>query len=469
MQRFESSLIRDSASGSSATEADRFCRLACRLVLAWSLTGSQTVWAVQPLSTTSHSIPSAVPAATAVEDNGLIASLEPGWPQWRGPRRDGVSDEVGLQNSWPEGGPRLLWRADGIGTGWSSPIIVGEQVYVTGDVGDDLVVWAFDRKGQPKWKATNGRAWTGPYPGARASCVYSSGRLYHMNAHGRLACLHAASGKEQWSLNILQRFGAKEITWGLSECLLVDGPHVIVTPVGRDALMAALDKVQGNTVWTTPRLAEDKPSYSSPILFKLGDRRLIANCSSAHGFAVDADRGELLVTVPLKNRFGVNASTPIFGRDSLYFVTPYTENGRSYHLSVAEDGVKAQLAWQSMLDTVTGAGVLVGETLYTAGYRRAKRWFGLDWRSGKTRRESNELTTGAAIWAEGRLYCLDEQGKVGLFKPGGESLELVGQFQLVADRVSDAWAHPVLQDGQLYLRYHDTLFCYDVRATRAGD
>ena len=141
--------------------------------------------------------------------DGLIASPERDWPQWRGPRRDGISDEEGLLSSWPQGGPRLLWTGEGLGTGWSSPIVVGERLYVTGDVGDDLVVFAFDRSGTEQWRVKNGKSWKGPYPGARACCAFSEGRLYHLNAHGRLACLNAASGKELWAVNILERFRAK--------------------------------------------------------------------------------------------------------------------------------------------------------------------------------------------------------------------------------------------------------------------
>ncbi len=103
--------------------------------------------------------------ATEAQD-GLIASEEPGWPQWRGPCRDGISQEVGLLPEWPEGGPPLLWKRQGIGTGWSSPIVVGEMVYLTGDVDEQLVVWAFSRDGKLRWKTTNGKAWTGSYPGA---------------------------------------------------------------------------------------------------------------------------------------------------------------------------------------------------------------------------------------------------------------------------------------------------------------
>jgi len=165
--------------------------------------------------------------------DGLIASEEQGWPQWRGPRRDGVSDEKGLLSTWPASGPKLLWKVEGLGTGWSSPIVIGERLYITGDVGNDLIVFAFDRGGTEQWRTKNGKAWKGPYPGARACCVFSEGRLYHLNAHGRLACLDAGSGKELWTVDILERFSARNITWALSECLLVDGARVIVTPGGK--------------------------------------------------------------------------------------------------------------------------------------------------------------------------------------------------------------------------------------------
>ncbi len=246
----------------------------------------------------------------------------------------------------------------------------------------------------------------------------------------------------------------------------MDGARVIVTPGGTKALMAALDKLDGHPLWTTTGMAGEGTSYSSPILFQWAGRRCIANCSSAHGFAADADTGRLLWTVPLRNQFGVNTSTPIYGQSRIFFVTPYGERGRCYQLTAGDAGVNSQLAWESSLDTVTGAGVLVHGTLYAAGYRDAKWWSGIDWQSGETRCELKDLTTGAAIWAEGHLYCLDEQGNVGLLKTGAAALEVAGRLRLVSERIRDAWAHPVLQDGRLYLRYHDRLHCYDVSAPR---
>jgi len=395
--------------------------------------------------------------------NGLIASPEMGWPQWRGPCRDGISPETGLLSQWPADGPPLLWQTQGLGRGWSSPIVVGPRLYLTGDVGADLVIYALDTRGKVLWQVKNGASWQGPYPGARACCAYARGRLYHMNAHGRVVCLDADRGTEIWHVNILERFQGGNITWALSECLLVDGDRVLVTPGGRGGLMAALDARDGKTLWTTPPLADDKTSHCSPILFQYQDRRVLSSCSSAHGFGVDAETGELLWTVSVKNKYGTNVATPIYGGGRIFYVTPYAELGRQYRLEPQDVGFAATHRWTSPVDAVTGGGVLFDDTLFIAGYSKDKWWRAIDWQTGKTRYAYRDLTTGAAIHADRHLYVLDQQGRVALLQPLPEGFRVAGRFDLVQDRVRDAWTHPVLCDGRLYLRYHETLWCFDVK------
>jgi len=426
----------------------------------------------------------------------LIASPEPGWPQWRGPRRDGVCDETGLLQQWPAGGPQLLWKASGLGRGYCAPIITGGRIYLAGDVADELRIFALDLQGQPVWQSENGRAWKSPYPGARASCAYSEGRLYHRNAHGRVACLDARTGAELWAVDVLERFGGKTITWGLAENLLVDGPRLIVTAGGTTALMAALDKKTGATVWTTEplrlgksdspaqeRLAEpqgetDSASYGSPILFAFGGRRLLVSSSLRHIFAVDADAGKLLWTRPFPTRYSVIAATPVLVGEAVFITAPDTDCGGLFRmlsmnapLSPAEGeraGVRGtERLWATELDTCHGGQVYVNGALYGACYRRDDGWVCLDARTGQIRYRTTELAQGSALYADGRLYCLSQEGEMTLIKPTPNGFEFVGRFRLVQDRKDDAWTHPVILDKRLYLRYHDTLYCYDVRASQS--
>jgi outer membrane protein assembly factor BamB len=391
-----------------------------------------------------------------------VASVEPDWPQWRGPRRDGISKETGLMPNWPEGGPRQVWKIEHLGRGWSSPILVGERIYVTGDIGEDLVIFAFDLDGKPVWQVKNGAAWTGSYNGARACCVYSEGKLYHMNSHGRVACFDATSGKEYWACDIQKQFESPEITWGFSECLLVDGRQLIVTPGAGKALMAALDKQTGKTLWMTPPLGEDRAAYASPSLFQYGNRRIVANSSSHHGFGVDANSGKLLWTVPLHNQYGVNITTPVFGQGQIFYVTAY-DFGACYQLHNSESGVEATKIWNTTLDTCAGAVLLLGDRLYGSGYEKHRSWLCLDWKSGQTVQEFKEMKIGSAVFADGRFYCLAEDSHVAMAKPTPEGMAMVSQFQLLPEKIRDAWAHPILLHGRLYLRYHDALWCYDVR------
>jgi hypothetical protein len=88
----------------------------------------------------------------------------------------------------------------------------------------------------------------------------------------------------------------------------------------------------------------------------------------------------------------------------------------------------------------------------------------MDLATGRTLHRTKELAMGSAIWADGRLYMLSQEGEMALAKPTDEGFEWHGRFEFVTKRCRDAWAHPVLLDRRLYLRYHGRLTCYDVAA-----
>jgi len=424
-------------------------------------------------------LPQCLSAASPLES---IASPDPGWPQWRGPRRDGRSLETNLASSWPEAGPPRLWTATNLGRGYSAPIISDGRIYLAGDVGRELHLFALDLEGRLLWRATNGVSWKNPYPGARASCALSNQRLFHMNAHGRVACLDPATGRELWSVNVIERFGGEVPTWALGECLLVDGPRLIVTPGGRDALMAALDVRTGEVVWATEPLRlnqtahpslqtlqgkpgeTDTAGYGSPILVRWNERRLLIGCSLRHTFGVDADTGRLLWARPLQTRYNVVAATPVPCGDSFFVTAPDSSGGRLYGLRAEGENIIPVPRWTTPLDTCHGGQVLVDGRLYGSYYRAKKGWACLDAASGNTLHEFRNLAMGSVLAADGRLYCLSQEGELVLFEPAPNDLVIRGRMRIAPDSENDAWTHPVILDGRLYLRYHEQLHCYDVRA-----
>lgn len=389
-----------------------------------------------------------------------LASTAPDWPQWRGSRRDGISRERGLLQEWPEAGPKLLWTAGGLGRGFGSPIVVADRIYITGDVAEDLVVSALDLAGAVKWQRPNGKRWQKSVPGSRATCCYDNGRLYLMNAHGRLACLNAADGAEVWAVNVLETFESKNITWGISESVLVDGKAVFVTPVGAKALMAALDKETGATLWTTPALPGESPTYSSPILVDLNGLRQLINCGNKHVFGVDANTGALAWkhahAIPT-----VIGMSPVYYEGSVYVSNTTKDLGKVFRLRL--DGKEPTVAWtRDLTDTECGNVICIDGMVLGSRKRNFKEWLCLDAETGETRHTETDMPSGSAVYADNRFYCLTVQGAISLHKRVDQGLQTVGRMDVVSGK-RDVWAHPVVYGGRLYVRYHDTLYCYDIR------
>src|SRR5689334_14236422 len=86
-------------------------------------------------------------------------ALAADWPQWRGPRRDGVSTETGLLQEWPKEGPRLLWQVQDLGDGYASPTVVGGRIYMLSSRGvqDEFVQALSVEDGKTLWSARLGK------------------------------------------------------------------------------------------------------------------------------------------------------------------------------------------------------------------------------------------------------------------------------------------------------------------------
>ncbi|MGV3774260.1 MAG: PQQ-binding-like beta-propeller repeat protein [Verrucomicrobiales bacterium] len=409
---------------------------------------------------------------SSVSSTRYIASPEKGWPQFRGPKRNGVSEEKGLLQTWPQGGPSLIWKSGNLGRGFSSPIIADEKIFITGDVEDDLVVFCLDIKGKILWQSKNGKFWRDPYPGARGTPAYSNGKVYHQNAHGRLVCLNAADGKELWNVELLQDFKGKNITWGLSEGVLVDETAVYATAGGADALVVALDKNSGKVIWKSKPLQDsagakeiENPSYVSPILVEFAGQRLLIGCSLKHLYCLDASNGKLHWTERFPTSYNVLAMQPLLVRDAVFMTAPHGRGGRLLRMVKPESSggkITVEEVWRTTLDTAQGGTVFVDNKILGSFYPGRKGWGAVDADTGKILYQADAYVKGAAIYADHRFYALSEDGWMRLLEPTENEFKPHGEFRL-AQAENDAWAHPVLFNGRLYLRYHDTLFCYDVK------
>src|SRR5579862_6644817 len=161
----------------------------------------------------------------------LIASFASAsdWPQWRGPNRDGISHETGFRKQWPEKGPPLVWRASGIGRGYSTPAIAGDRLYLMGSDGtENEFVEALSLKDGKKIWSTRLGAVGNPkqqpnFPTARSTPTVEGDTLYALGSDGDLACLEASSGKVKWKKSLRSDFGGTPGNWAYAESPLIDG------------------------------------------------------------------------------------------------------------------------------------------------------------------------------------------------------------------------------------------------------
>jgi len=148
------------------------------------------------------------------------------WAQWRGPNRDGKSPDTGLLKEWPADGPTLLWKVGDIGHGFSSVAVSGGTIYITGEVGGKLMLFAFDLEGKGKWRVPADDAYSGDHAGTRATPTIDEGRLYLLSGRGTIGCLDARTGQPVWRRHT-REFGGKAGSWGYAESILILQPEVI--------------------------------------------------------------------------------------------------------------------------------------------------------------------------------------------------------------------------------------------------
>ncbi|MBW8015473.1 MAG: PQQ-like beta-propeller repeat protein [Planctomycetes bacterium] len=231
------------------------------------------------------------------------------WPQFRGPDRSGMSSEKGLLAKWPDGGPNLLWKNESLGKGYSSVSVAKGLIYTTGVEDGKGYVYAFTLDGKPKWKKSYGKGWTGSHSGSRTAPTIDGDRLYVMSGHGNIVCFSADGSKKIWSVDTAREFGGKNIKWGISESVLVDGDKVICTSGGLDASIVALNKKTGKTIWTSKGLS-DKSAYCCPIVLESGGKRLLITMLSNSVVCLDIETGKLHWQVEHTGKYKISAVMP---------------------------------------------------------------------------------------------------------------------------------------------------------------
>ena len=383
------------------------------------------------------------------------------WPQFRGARRDGKTRETGLLEEWPEGGPAMLWHYEGLGRGFASVSVADEVIYTTGMIDKVGHLFAIKTNGELKWRKEYGPEWTGSFPGTRTTPTVDGDRLYIMSGQGRIACYEKDDGELVWKVDTLEKFGGKNIKWGIAESVLIDGDRVFCTPGGKDASIVALYKHTGRTIWTTKGLS-NLSAYCSPILYRTPKKNLLLTMIRKQFVCVDSEVGAVLWTIPHETRNDIAAVTVVpYCQGAVYFTSHGTGGTK---IRFPQDGSEYKELWSSeALDCLHGGVVWCGPFY---GSDSDGNWICQQPATGEVLFKEKLLDAkGSIICADGMLYCYSEKGTLALVEPKHKGMELVGSFKITMGD-HEHWAHPAISNGVLYIRHGNVLMAFDIAEKR---
>jgi outer membrane protein assembly factor BamB len=394
------------------------------------------------------------------------------WPQWRGPQRNGMSKETGLLKDWPKEGPKLRWKITDAGSGYSTPAVVGNRIYLMSNEGleNEFVAVLDVADGKRVWRTKVGGVGNPnqkpSYAAARSTPTVDGDLLYALGSDGELVCLDRKDGKMRWHKDLRTDFGGKPGEWAYSESPLVDGNAGVCTPGGGEATIVALNKASGEVLWKSPLPEADDAAFASPIVVETGGIRQYVQLLQKGLVGVEASSGRFLwrYKKPV-SIYGANIPTPLASDDCVYVGSAGTGGGAA-KLSVRDGKVEAEeLYFNAKLPSTIGGVVKVGNYLYGT---TAQAMLCVEFLTGQVKWQERALGAASICFADDRLYLHGENGEVALVEPSPDGYRERGRFTPSdqpkrSNEMERAWVYPVVANGRLYVRDHGALWCYDVK------
>lgn len=384
------------------------------------------------------------------------------WNQYRGSTRDNLSQETGLAERWPEGGPELLMTLTGLGEGYSSVSLVGDLMYTMGNLDGIEQILALDRTtGTVVWKARSGEEYKdGTGNGPRGTPTVVDGLVYTLGGNGDLTCCDAITGRVVWQKNILKEFGGSNIVWGISESVLIDEGKVICTPGGSDATVVALKADDGSVVWKSQVPEQPQAGYASPVVTTVGKVRQYVVFTSKGICGIRAADGHPLWGQNASANGTANCATPLVVDNLVFSSSDYGTGAELVELrSKGNETTSRQVYFTKDMKNHHGGMILLNGFVYGSNGDMLSC---VNLKTGKPgwRERSRK---GSVVYADHRIVFRDEKGPVTLLAADPKKFRELGTFDQPDRSDKPAWAHPVIADGKLYLRDMDKLLVYNLK------
>ena len=391
------------------------------------------------------------------------------WMQWRGPKHDGVSPETGLLDSWPEGGPKLLWKSEDLGIGYSNIAFHGGKIYSMGDNGDSCYIFALDAKnGQGLWSTKVGKS-GGNYEGPRCTPATDGKLLFGIGQFGDFVCVDAEKGTLLWSVNVASEYGGKYMSgWNFSMSPIIDGNRVVLPIGGEGGTVIAFEKsAQGPKVlWRSKEFGEEA-AYTSIVPLTLGGKEQYVVLTGQRIAGLDPESGKVLWQAPFPGDRAV-CSDPVYvmdGENTCYILASCAYNVGTYGYKVTTENGKfnaEEIYSAKNLQSHHGGLVQVGGHFY---FLTQRELVCIEPKTGKILWNDRSVGKGSILAADGKLIVRSEgrTGTVALVEISPEGYKEISRFDQPDRTNKNGWTYPVVYDGKLYLRDQHLLFCYELK------
>lgn len=396
------------------------------------------------------------------------------WPQYRGTNRDGVSQITGLKRAWPPEGPRILWQVT-LGQGYAAPSVLTDNVYLN-DYDEQHGEWmvrclALD-DGTERWRFTVKKK-IRPNHAITRSAPATDGRfVFAIDPKCELYCIDAENGQLVWKKFLPAEYGSQIPPWYNGQCPLIEADRLIVATGGR-ALLTALRKDTGETIWETENKDQFLLSHSSVMPLQINGVRQYAYNTLKGLVGVDAETGKLLWHFPWKLNTAV-CTTPLpLGDGRILLTSGYhaqtvicqvTRNGGQWTAEQLTALPAPTSGWNSEVHTP----IFFRDHIYGVGKKQRGLWTCLDLQGKEnwTSEGKASFELGGYVLADGMFFVLE--GKTGVMRvldANADHYEEIAQFKLLEG--PDVWAPPIIAHGRLLIRDLGKLLCLDIASDPA--
>ncbi|NOU18654.1 MAG: PQQ-binding-like beta-propeller repeat protein [Bacteroidales bacterium] len=355
--------------------------------------------------------------------------------------------------------PELVWEYDGIGNGYSSPAINSDFVFVTGEIDTIGYLFKFNRNGDLIWKNSYGKEWSQNFPGTRSAPTIYKNLVFVCSALGEITCFDISSGLKKWSLSMITDLKGTNNVYGYSTQLLIDNDVLFCLPGGSDINIAALDCFTGKFIWTS-KGKQETPGYGNAIMVEFPKRKVFICFTEFSLLGLDAKSGELLWSQNLDDFGEIPCNTPIYDDGYLYY-SAGAKNGMA-KLQISEDGSSIKEIWKNLKFDVYFSGFIKITNYLYGSANSYSSLVGINAQTGVIG-EPISFKKGSIVVANGLIYCYNEVGIVGIVEPNNGQLKLLSSFKITKG-TKEHFAHPVYNEGELFIRHGDTLLVYNINA-----